>query len=259
MPRLRVRCQPYLVGLVDASDIDHFFPFHTHHSLILGLVTCGKRQMIYAREEVQVMAGQIFVVHPGEAHACRPLDCRHHDYRVLCVSPEFVALHFPDGLRLPHVLPDPGEAFYFSSCLAAALTPAAETSLLAFIKSLAGRYALPALAPVANQPAVEKARLYLEDHTCEPANIQDLGRVADLSPYHLNRLFRRSIGLPPHTYQLQVRIQLAQHMLASGKFPLDVAYELGFSDQSHFSRFFKKYTGLSPAAYRRQNYEDGFA
>jgi AraC-like DNA-binding protein len=63
------------------------------------------------------------------------------------------------------------------------------------------------------------------------------------------RAFKRSYGLPPHAYALCVRVGLAQRALRAGTRAAHVAAELGFVDQSHLSRHFKRIVGVTPAAY----------
>jgi transcriptional regulator GlxA family with amidase domain len=64
--------------------------------------------------------------------------------------------------------------------------------------------------------------------------------------------------MPPHAYQIQVRLLRAKKLLRSGRHPADVAYATGFADQSHFSRHFKRLMGLTPARYagRSKNVQD---
>jgi AraC-like DNA-binding protein len=63
------------------------------------------------------------------------------------------------------------------------------------------------------------------------------------------RAFHRTLGLPPHKYHLRLRLGRARGLLASGMSASDVALELGFSDQSHFYRTFKRGFGITPGAW----------
>jgi len=82
-------------------------------------------------------------------------------------------------------------------------------------------------------------------------------RVAGLSPCHLNRVFRRALGLPPHAFQTQLRVVRAGALLRRGWPLAAVAAETGFADQSHLTRRFKTVVGVTPGAYReRKNVQD---
>jgi AraC-like DNA-binding protein len=68
-------------------------------------------------------------------------------------------------------------------------------------------------------------------------------------PRHYHE-FTRSMGIPPHAYHLQRRIRAAQRHLAVGESVTDVAQQLGFSDQAHLTRLFKRLVGVTPGHYR---------
>jgi AraC-like DNA-binding protein len=64
-------------------------------------------------------------------------------------------------------------------------------------------------------------------------------------------VFRQAVGLPPHAYQLQLRLSHARNLLAQG-FPISyVAHETGFFDQTHFTKQFKRHVGVTPGTYRK--------
>ena len=78
-----------------------------------------------------------------------------------------------------------------------------------------------------------------------------------MSAYYLNRVFRAEIGMPPHEYQTQVRIDRGKHLLAKGLPVHRVAAELGFYDQGHFTRQFGRLLGYPPSAYRDRKIVQG--
>jgi AraC-like DNA-binding protein len=92
-------------------------------------------------------------------------------------------------------------------------------------------------------------REYLQDHFHENVTLARLSQIANLSPYHLNRVFCAEVGIPPHQYQAQVRIARAKLMLMNGVPVAQVAIDTGFADQSHFGRYFKRYMQVSPRRY----------
>lgn len=106
-------------------------------------------------------------------------------------------------------------------------------------------------APARDLPhPVGRARDWLHHHFNESITLDQLAEVAQLSPYHLLRVFRRAIGLPPHTYQIRLRIERARRMLQTGVPPTLVAPAVGFADQSHFTRHFRRVLGITPGAYQ---------
>lgn len=94
----------------------------------------------------------------------------------------------------------------------------------------------------------------LNDRLDEKISLADLADEFNLSPFHFARLFKRATGYPPHEYQLQLRITRARELLRSDarKTIVEIACELGFSDESHFRRHFRRIVGTTPSRYRAQ-------
>ena len=80
--------------------------------------------------------------------------------------------------------------------------------------------------------------------------LEELAAAVNLSPFHFARVFRRATGLPPHAWLKQRRLEQARGLLKKGCTPLNVALQLGFADQSHLGRWFRRANGLTPGAYR---------
>jgi AraC family transcriptional regulator len=81
--------------------------------------------------------------------------------------------------------------------------------------------------------------------------VAELAGLVRLSPHYFSLVFRRAVGVSPHQYILQQRVGEARRLLTAGGMTLaQVATHLGFSDQSHFSRAFRKVTGTTPRSFQ---------
>ncbi len=98
-------------------------------------------------------------------------------------------------------------------------------------------------------PLVSRTEEPFDFVSAEPPDLDTLCAQSGLSRFQALRKFKHRYGLPPHAYLLCVRIGFAQRALLSGVSAATVAAEYGFSDQSHFSRHFKRIVGVTPAAY----------
>ena len=93
---------------------------------------------------------------------------------------------------------------------------------------------------------------YIHAHLDTELSLRELASQLNLSPFHFARLFKKSLNLSPHRYVLQNRIERAKKLVTSSHFSLsNIALQTGFYDQTHFSKSFKKYVGVSPKAFSR--------
>jgi transcriptional regulator GlxA family with amidase domain len=100
--------------------------------------------------------------------------------------------------------------------------------------------------------ASQRVREYIDAHLNKNISVQMLADIAGLSMYHFTRVFKQSEGVTPHLYLIQRRIKRAMELLSDTNLPLsEIAFLVGFSDQSHCARRFREHVGLSPRDYRR--------
>jgi AraC-like DNA-binding protein len=90
----------------------------------------------------------------------------------------------------------------------------------------------------------------LLDDVSQTHQLAHLAQEAQMSRYQLLRAFKHYYGLPPHAYLMDEKIKRAKVMLKSGQEIAEVAQELGFSDQAHFQRQFKKKIAVTPKFYQ---------
>lgn len=93
---------------------------------------------------------------------------------------------------------------------------------------------------------------YVDVHLAEDFTVGDLAKVACLSIFHFTRAFAAAVGVPPHRYVSQRRLDYAKAMIVAGGKPLGkIAFDARFSSQSSFTRAFRRATGMTPGEYRR--------
>lgn len=122
-------------------------------------------------------------------------------------------------------------------------------SILLLVSHFVGR----AVAKVwTEDERMSKVLNYIHDNICSPVDIDMLASIACVTKPHFIRLFSKKIGLPPLQYINKKKIEHAELLLIMHDIPVkEVAYELGYNDQSYFIRLFKKITGITPMVYRR--------
>lgn len=111
---------------------------------------------------------------------------------------------------------------------------------------------MPPLGGELTGPRFARVRDYIEHHLGDAVTLEDLARVAGVSRFHFARQFRARTGESPMCYVLRTRIERAKTLLRDSQTRvIDISAELGFADQSHFARTFRRLVGMPPSAYAR--------
>lgn len=206
--------------------------------------------------------GSLMLMEPGELHRNTSVHKR-SDFKVLFFTPEmFAEAAWELGVpAVPHFrfaqVEDPRLfAAVYRLCEAVEQDAQAleQQSLLAscILRMLEYGERKAADAQVRNaKPAIERAKACLRERYNESVPLSDLAAVSGLSRFHLARTFAREVGVPPHAYQVHVRVERARAMIARGISPVDAAAATGFADQSHFNRHFKRIMRVTPGQYAR--------
>jgi AraC-like DNA-binding protein len=202
----------------------------------------GRRQILAPGMVLAVFPGEVFsvaeVARPGALSALTiDADVFHGNLR-------------DDAGRLP--IPEPSRRVHASAALAGPFERvralvASSGSSLELSESVA-RLLTAAVMSFEPAPARLAWQCPAQAWTAEPT-APFIAR--GLSYYQAWRAFKRHYGLPPHDYQLRVRIGLAQRALREGRPAADIAADYGFVDQSHLCRHFKRLVGVTPSAYAR--------
>jgi AraC-like DNA-binding protein len=259
---------PLLPGadLVTAHYRDHAFSLHWHDTYTIPVIEAGAERYTCRGSTHVAEPGTVPVINPGEVHT----GSRAHDdgwrYRVgyvpveylrdlaraIAGAPQDAPWFRPDVIRDLDLARRLAHAY---RALEAGGDPlAAETAMLDAFSTLiirhSGTHARPrALADA--EPRVDAMRERLAADLAEPVTLAELARAAGLSPFHAARLFARATGMPPHAWRNQLRLQRALAPLRAGVAVADVAAASGFTDQSHFTRHFRRMFGVPPGRWRQ--------
>jgi AraC-like DNA-binding protein len=251
------------VEFLSARYYTQVFAPHTHEGYAFGVIEDGAEAFHYRGALHVAPPGSVVVLDPDEIHTGHTAaGAPGWQYRMLYPSVELVskASNWPDRgtITFPNpVIADPELAAAIRAmhrnAEAHAPSLGAEAELISLLTAATERHAVGARRrriPIDHRGA-RLTREYIDAHYARNISLTELSAVADLSPFHLNRVFRSVIGLPPHRYLEQVRVRKARELLVGGLPLSQVALESGFTDQSHFTRHFKRHLGVTPGQYRR--------
>lgn len=240
---------------------------HEEYQFCLSLDFPGEYR--YRGERHLVPVGSLSVIHPGETHSSRdPHDRRTPaHYRLAYIEPDMLAEAATQTSGRDAGLPFFSEPVLSDEDLAGdflglhvalegdATQLEKDSRLLDVLSRLIQRHAGGSTSPRRvgkERRAVRLAREYLQDNRASNVSLKEIAALVHLSPYHFARVFKEEVGLPPHAYQSQARVQRAKDLLLRGWPASRAAQEVGFYDQSHFARHFKRLVGVSPGSYARR-------
>jgi transcriptional regulator GlxA family with amidase domain len=97
--------------------------------------------------------------------------------------------------------------------------------------------------------AIERVLPHIHAHVGQPLTLTELAELAGLSIWRFATVFRQQVGTSPHRYICRLRVERAQALMREGVPAATAASEAGFYDQSHLSRHFKSFCGMTPGQY----------
>lgn len=250
--------------LLHARYAEFTFSPHSHEEFMIAVTEGGTALPRYRGGAHTHGPGDVLVLNPSEVHGGGPARGAIWRYRAFYAPVALLqrAAEELTGMNrgLPQfaedVVSDPYVAAMLRQAHSALAEPSSvlerESRLLEALASLVTRHAvdkLPTHRIGSEHRAVKLAREYLETLPSENVSLERLAREAGLSLFHLCRVFRQAIGLPPHAYQTLLRVRFAKALLAKGVPISQVAVEVGFFDQAHLTRHFKRIFGVTPGRY----------
>jgi AraC-like DNA-binding protein len=241
-------------------------PPHSHSAFQIGITTRDPGEYVCRGRSWHAPRGSIIVFPPEEVHSVGQIGARHTGdvSRLMYVEPErFLEIARevvgPDA-AMPSfenlVIEDAAFIAAFEAMHALCATGAPEVGKEACLRAVLGdlvtRFA--ATDSVDSRRERLKARVlgardFIVSNYRENISLAQLAGIAHSSPYHFNRLFARHVGMPPHAFQNQVRVERSKTLILEGATIAQVATQTGFFDQSHFTRYFRRIVGVTPSSY----------
>ncbi len=252
--------------LLTARFVTTTFTKHIHPTYTIGMITAGVEEFAHPRGRARVGPGGLAVVHPGEMHTGHAGVPEGWNYRVFYPAPSVVeeigrelgmrgtpgftesGIDAPEVSRVlvsAHMAAERGERLTASSL--------ARQGIAMLLRSH-GRERETEASAHAARPETLRARELLAERLVDPPALEELAAHVGIGAFALSRAFRAAYGLPPHAYLNQLRVDRARSLLLQGRRASEVAVEVGFADQPHLTRHFRRHLGVPPVAYQRALY-----
>ncbi|MGO9568177.1 MAG: AraC family ligand binding domain-containing protein [Desulfomonilaceae bacterium] len=243
------------VDLLNASYVTQTFSKHTHEGYAVGVVESGALGFVYRGETLVASPGTVNLVIPGEPHNGFSAADGGWTYRMFYLDAalmEHVASQVADRKQtrpfFRHGVIHVGPLAKTLGQLHRAMEDESrdllekESLLLMTLAQWIHRHAEdpPVVRSIRGEHrAVRLARDYIESHFQDAVSLEQIASISHLSAFHLIRVFQREVGLSPHAYLTQVRVERARALILRGWTLACAAAETGFTDQSHLTRHFK--------------------
>jgi len=236
---------------------------HSHTRYAIGSVEQGRTRFACRGQTRLLGAGEVVLIPAGEVHACNPDPGLAWAYQILYLDEPWLEEVIGesaglDAVRLPVATSGAHPHLYAalnrlnSRLFDGASADECEAELIRFACEALGPSRLAEETPRPLTPGkLAEVKALIQVRCAESLPLALLASTAGLSPYHFVRSFQRSVGMTPHAWQLDARIDRARRLIDAGQPFSQIAQELGFADQSHFHRAFKQRVAATPGQYRR--------
>lgn len=237
---------------------------HSHEVFSIGAITAGQSTYLHEKTRQRVSTGTVVLMNPGEVHACNPIADEPWAYLMLYVDSQWLKrLQHELGLNPNHDFQPLAATHSTDPALFGGLTELYQTlidadapllqkqcSAVSFFTLMQQTLGTATVRPEQAVARIERVAQFIHDHFKHPISLDDMCSAANLSGSYLIRAFEQRYHMTPHAYLINLRIQHARTRLKAGSLIVDVAQELGFADQAHFQRAFKKHLAATPGQYK---------
>ncbi len=256
---------PYLEARFVENSANHYRK-HFHKTVSIGAIEEGEVAFSYQQELGRLKCGELVVINPNIIHSCNPIENESRTYHMIYLDTKWCkklqesiygelnsyipvseyiikdrALYF-EFIKLNYKLLD-NSTFYLEK----------EEALENFLIKLFGKYCDKELqhSTIKESRNIKLAKEYIENSVNSNPTVKEISSYINISEFHFFKLFKQSFHISPHAYLLNQKICKAKELLSNSEDIAQVAYELAFTDQSHFSRVFKSYVATTPNEYKK--------
>jgi len=258
------------IPIIEAKSLSGLrgeFKQHFHDEYSLALVLDGFSEAWVEGIKYGVGPDSLVLIPNKFVHACNPQKLSMWKYKIVLIDPQWIHKLFNGTFwqqiifDRPFIINHPPSAIkhLFWELIAEykAYTEKNEientvTEILFLIVNFIN-YKISGASEYIEHTSLQRAKEYLMQNHEKDVSLDELAGVMGMSKYHLIRNFTANYGLTPHSFLINVRINNAKKLLRQGNVIIDAALKSGFYDQSHFTKTFLRYVGMTPSVYRNMH------
>jgi AraC-like DNA-binding protein len=240
------------------------FPNHFHDYYVIGFIENGKRHLWCKEKEYDLSEGDLVLFNPRDNHYCAPISKESFDYRAINIPIHIMNQAVKDITGKEYVLYFTQNVIYqcdmakslsilYDCIITDAHKLEKEEAFYFLLEQIVHSFSQPYETLEIKQPSKDIQTLceYIEKNFDKNITLDELLEMTHYGKSYLLRSFTKQVGVSPYRYLQTIRLNKAKKFLEQGYSCIEVSDMAGFSDQSHFTNFFKEYIGLTPKQYQR--------
>ena len=226
---------------------------HTHRELSVGIVLEGSTRVTVEGMDFELNGGDLIIVPADRPHLCIPSDPLCFDFHMVYFDPWWLRALIDIDARTvsPRAFPAPERwSILFEDLANGRCGKPIESDLIDALRALLAGCGASVRGEAA-ATLLEGVHRMMKENPARTMSVEDLASAAGMSKYDFLRKYTHRYGLTPHSSLTDARIRKSLFLMRAGGSLTDIAQDCGFSDQSHFIRQFKRYTGIRPSEYQK--------
>ncbi|WP_416325934.1 AraC family transcriptional regulator [[Eubacterium] hominis] len=243
------------------------FPNHFHEFYVIGFMEGGKRHLWCKGKEYDTSTGDLILFNPYDNHYCAPVNGELLDYRAVNIPIDSMKKAVYD-LTGKEFLPQFTCNLVYQSDIAKSVGTLYDAIIdhacymekqedfYFLLENVLNEYAQCTDSVLQAIKPLDHLCEFMKEHFMENLSLDELADMANCSRSYLLKSFTKQYGISPYRYLQSIRIDKAKHYLEEQMPIIDIAQLCGFTDQSHFSNYFKNFIGITPKQYQRIFEED---
>jgi AraC-like DNA-binding protein len=243
----------------DLNFIKHSFKkqefkkhFHTNYSI--GLIIQGIHSLQIENKKSTIIQGEIKIINPYELHIANGnltwqyLNFMPNEQIIKNIAQDMCDDDINCEIRFKNYIKDTNATQFFLNLFKSLNSKFEyEENLIILISYLLKHYAFDKLDTKQIPKSIQNSIEFIHTYFYDDISLETLSNISNISKYHLIKIFKHKTGLTPHQYIINLRLEYSLKLIKKNIPLSQVAYECGFSDQSHFIKTFRKYYGLTPS------------
>ncbi|SHJ82728.1 AraC-type DNA-binding protein [Dethiosulfatibacter aminovorans DSM 17477] len=232
----------------------HAYKPHLHSELSIGIIDKGKTRLTINDMDYELCEGEAVIIMPYVVHNCQPLDINNWAFTMIYLDDSFrdeLTASIGNDLKIGITKLGTKE-FKLIKNLANTLKSEnddfiKEIEIIDCINEIIESIEVKVYSDM--DSIIEQIRCYIKDNFLASLSLDELSKSFDMNKFKLIRRFKKIYDSTPSAYQLQLKVDYAKQLMKHEKDLVAISLKAGFYDQAHFSKEFKKATGITPRQY----------